>query len=510
MARIALIQPPNLFHPDTPTVMQIPSIGLAYVGAALETAGHEVQGIDGYASYIDQLYPVEVAGSQYWIIGAKPQDIVAQLHEQTRIVGITCMFMHHWIVVRSIAAAVRARFPDIIILVGGEHVTGCPEYSLLDSQADAIVCGEGEMIAVAIADAIDKGEDWRAVPGTVCRMADGTVRQNARAARMELTQFGRPAWHLFPLDVYMDRKLYHGPSLGRSIPILATRGCPYQCTFCTSPNMWTTKWIAREPADVADEMETYMKAYGATDFQFVDLTAILKRQWILDFCHEIQKREWQGITWQLPSGTRSEVIDAEVARNLRASGVEVVTYAPESGSESMLKRIKKKVHIPALLASARASLAAGLRVESFMIIGYPDETFREYLGTVRLIAKLAWIGLDSVTITAYRPIPGTEISNSLVASGRLVFNDEVMVGLLTSSALRQAISFHNTWSDVTVKWLKIACYATFFGVSWLRRPWRALRILWNVAHSIQTTKLEKALIEMRDNRKRVRNYVAKA
>src|SRR5262249_38566659 len=123
----------------------------------------------------------------------------------------------------------------------------------------------------------------------------------------------RPAWHLFPVSNYLDGGFTYGVNLGRSMPILATRGCPYQCTFCSSPAMWTTRYYA--------------------------LTAIIKRDWILAFCRELERRGLD-ITYQLPTGTRSEVLDEEVLAALYRTGCRNICYAPESGSPETLARIK--------------------------------------------------------------------------------------------------------------------------------------------------------------------------
>src|SRR6476620_3967712 len=124
------------------------------------------------------------------------------------------------------------------------------------------------------------------------------------------------------------------------MPMIATRGCPYQCTFCSNPEMWTTRWYAREPGKVLDEIQLYMDKYAATNFDFYDLTAIVKRSWIIQFTNEILTRKMK-FTWQLPSGTRSEAIDDEVSRLLYASVCWNMSSAPESGSPEVLKRIKK-------------------------------------------------------------------------------------------------------------------------------------------------------------------------
>src|SRR5439155_4419084 len=107
------------------------------------------------------------------------------------------------------------------------------------------------------------------------------------------------------IEKYIDNACTYGANLGRSMPILASRGCPFECTFCSSPQMWTTRWSARKPEFVLAEMKKYIQRYCVTNFDFYDLTAIVKKQWIADFCRLLID-ERVNVTWQLPSGTRSE------------------------------------------------------------------------------------------------------------------------------------------------------------------------------------------------------------
>jgi radical SAM superfamily enzyme YgiQ (UPF0313 family) len=81
--------------------------------------------------------------------------------------------------------------------------------------------------------------------------------RNPRAERTrEVDRLPWPAWELFDLDVYDAHDFVDGIKFGKTVPILATRGCPYQCTYCSSPQMWTTRWYARDPASVADDQPT--------------------------------------------------------------------------------------------------------------------------------------------------------------------------------------------------------------------------------------------------------------
>lgn len=106
-----------------------------------------------------------------------------------------------------------------------------------------------------------------------------------------------PAWDLIPVENYLSRGLNYHLQRGRTMPMLATRGCPYKCTFCSNPNMWGPTWLPRDPKLVVDEMELYIKKYGATNFIFSDLTAVIKKGVVVDFCREIIRRKL-NVTWR--------------------------------------------------------------------------------------------------------------------------------------------------------------------------------------------------------------------
>tara|TARA_B100000809_G_C14903940_1_gene447288 strand:- start:409 stop:681 length:273 start_codon:yes stop_codon:yes gene_type:complete len=88
--------------------------------------------------------------------------------------------------------------------------------------------------------------------------------------------------------------------------MLATRGCPYRCTFCSNPAMWGNFWGPCDPAKVVDEIEDYINRYQTSNFIFSDLTAVIKKSAIIGFCEEKNL----DITWQLPT-TRTESLDKD-------------------------------------------------------------------------------------------------------------------------------------------------------------------------------------------------------
>ena len=113
------------------------------------------------------------------------------------------------------------------------------------------------------------------------------IKTEKRTRIIKLDEIPKPAWDLVPLNKYLDLGLSLGVNRGRSMPMIASRGCPFQCTFCSSPYMWGTRWLARDPKLVADEIEEYIEKYNINNIDFYDLTAIVKKSWIIEFCNEI-------------------------------------------------------------------------------------------------------------------------------------------------------------------------------------------------------------------------------
>src|SRR5262249_11760141 len=157
------------------------------------------------------------------------------------------------------------------------------------------------------------------------------------------------------------------------------------------PSMWTTRYVLRTPQDVVDELKSHIARYRVNNVNFCDLTVIIQRQWTVEFCERLI-REDLGITWQLPSGTRSEALDADVLRLMYEAGCRNITYAPESGSTRMLDVIKKRVKLPRMLESLQAAERQGLRTRVSIIIGHPEERRSDTLRSVGLLVRAAWIG----------------------------------------------------------------------------------------------------------------------
>ena len=469
--KITLVEPAKFIKASNHiSVVAMPPIGLAYIAGFLESRGHDVSVIDAVGEGIDRLTPFDDAHA-ISLRGLTENEVVGRIPVDTELIGLSCMFSYQWITIRSLIAAIKDRFPDVPLVIGGEHPTGLPEEVLTGSRADYVVLGEGEETAATLAAALAEGRDVRELPGLGFRETDGGVRINPRRPRMAaIDDIPLPAWHLFKLDAYISYNQPHGASRGRFIPMLATRGCPFSCTFCTSPQMWTTRWVPRNPKLVVDEMEQYIRDYKVSDFQFEDLTAIVRKDWILAFCGEIERRGLK-LTFQLPSGTRSEAVDAEVSHAMKRAGCHEFAFAPESGDEAVLKSIKKKVQLNRMFESARQAMSAGINVGCFFIVGFPEDTWRSVLKTYWAIARCAWMGFSSVNVNAYSPQPNTESFRALQRQGMIpALSDAYYLSLFTFQGLAAKTSYNHRFPNRVVTALVIGGYATFYSLSFVRHP----------------------------------------
>ncbi len=494
---VTLIRPPKITSDFAPhTQSGVPPIALACLAAVLEEAGHRVTVLDAYGEAPG--HTADIAGTNLNTVGLTADGIAAAVPSDTDVIGLTCMFSQDWLYAKHVVAAVHAALPRAPIIVGGEHVTADPEHALRSAPAiTACGLGEGEETLVEFVDAIATGRTLRSVAGLALRADDGApFRTPPRARVRDVDTLPWPAWHLVPtLRVYLDNHFGFEEQNRRAMPMMATRGCPYRCTFCSSPSMWGTGWFARDPQDVIDEIAFYLERYGIEHVEFYDLTAVVDRRWILAFTRLLIAARLP-ITWRLPSGTRSEALDEEVLRAMVASGCEAIVYAPESGSPRTLARVRKKVTPERMLASMRAAVRAGMHVRGHFIMGMPGQSPSEVAETFRFIARMAWVGVHDVNSYFFYPYPGSEMYRALVARGDIDPSspayDELLAGACFTD-FKAIRSWSEYFSPRALRLICLASMAYFYVLSFLFWPLRPLQTLWRVVRGRPFTWLERFL-----------------
>lgn len=471
-------------------------LGLSFIAASLKAAGHSVNIVDCIAEASESYYEFDDG-----IIsnGLSNKETLEFIPPDVDVIGFSIMFSGNWVHNRVLIDYIGARFPKARLIAGGEHITACPEFCIKQTTyLTACILGEGEDTVVDLINAFETGVSLSEIEGIVYRSAENEPVTNPRRKRVrELNNIPRPAWELFPLEKYRDSGILYGVDRGIiSLPLMATRGCPYTCTFCSSPLMWGTRYFMRTPEDVADEIEGFYHKFTARNFDFYDLTAIIRKEWIISFCKELITRKLD-ITWQIPAGTRSEAIDKEVAGWLYKSGCRNITYAPESGSQETLKLIKKKVNLKDMLRSINHSHDEGMNIKINFIIGFPNEKHSHIWESILFLVKASRAGVHDMAPAIFSPYPGSELFEQIKKEGKIDMDkDDYFIEILNADTF-----FENKFYNANVNMYALRMYVflylfVFYSSNFFFHPSRLFKTIRNVLTRKYESRGEMALGEL--------------
>ena len=406
-----------------------PSIGLAYIAGYIEKHGIKPILVDGIAQGLNRVWP-NPKYPGYVCHGLTFEEISNQIPPDVDVIALSNMFSGEWPVQRDLIQYLKKQFPHALFVAGGEHITALTEYVLEDCpELNCCVLGEGERTFLDVLETYAKGESLETVGGIAYKDSNGNyVLNDAQPRIRELDSIPWPKWPKGHLEKFWEAGKSFGVQVGRDMPINVSRGCPYRCTFCSNPTMWTTRYILRDVEDVINEIKSYIKKYDIDSLQFYDLTAIAKKRWAMEFSKRL-KEEGIKLKWSLPSGTRSEVLDEEVLSSIQSVGCSYLVYAPESGSKKTLEKIKKRISLDNLTKSIVTAHKLGIVTRGNLIIGFPGETRREIFATILYGFKLAFLGVDEIPLNIYSAYPGSELFRDLQKEGKIKLSDSYFLGL---------------------------------------------------------------------------------
>lgn len=449
-----------------------PPIGLAYLGAYLKLNNYDYHAVDACGQNLEKVVFFE-GSNEVSIQGLEFNEAVDCIPEKSSIVGFTCNFSHCWPIVNKLAALTREKLPNALLIIGGEHCTAVLEYTLRNSNFDLAVCGEGEETLLDIVKKVELNEDWRIVKGVGYINAENLVIKNEDRKRIiDVDSLPIPDWDSWYIENYIQNNQVSGINLGRSIPFLATRGCPYNCKFCSNEGMWHKKFIMRNPRKIVEEMEILKNKYNLDGFCFMDLTFIIDKLKIKDFATELINKNL-NISYQLPAGTRCEAFDDELPELLYKSGLRNCAFAPESGDEQILETINKHFSFENFFQAVRNSLKTPMTISCFFVIGLPEDTVRSMKKSLKMIRKLALIGVHDVTVSQFTPYPGSYYFRELQSIG-LISTDANDLSNIISFYSNKGTSYCKTMNSKQIYNWMIWMYLNFYIISFFRRPFRVL------------------------------------
>jgi radical SAM superfamily enzyme YgiQ (UPF0313 family) len=308
---------------------------------------------------------------------------------------------------------------QIITIVGGAHPSCTPGTILNElTDIDYAFCGEAEIgfpkLMEHIANKKDK-EKLSSIPGLIYKDIeeqnnDSSYKINNPYFEENLDKLGMPAWDLMPPDTYPHAP--HGVIAKRfpTAPIFVTRGCPYPCTFCAAKTVSGRKLRYRSIKNVIDEIKLLYYEYKVREIHIEDDNFTLKRDLVVNFCYSLLN-EKMDISWACPNGVRLDTLDLNLLKIMKESGCYSFAVGIESGSERVLKHMKKKVSLDLIREKVDICNKVGIKTTGFFIIGYPVETKKDILETINFAKSTK---LNRAEFANFLPLPGTEAYDNLL------------------------------------------------------------------------------------------------
>jgi anaerobic magnesium-protoporphyrin IX monomethyl ester cyclase len=366
-------------------------LGCLYLTRALEDAGFSVD----FRDY--QTYDV-----------AEPFDLdafLAFLHDPAPVIGLSCMANLLPFTILA-ARALKARYPDRTIVLGGVGPTAVEDKILRRFPwIDIIARGEGEATGPELLRALGDGGALSSVAGLSYRV-DGAIRHTPNRPRIRDLD-------AIPFPAYSHTDLARYQACG----MMTSRGCPYPCTFCSVTPIWNHESYSRSAQNIVQEMAHLKRETGVDLFLFQDEFFLSGKARVLDFCRELER---SGLDVRWKAFGRVNLTDVEMLEAMARCGCVELRFGVESGSDSVLRRIKKGFTAAECLDIIPRAIEIIPRVDAFYIWGFPFETMEDFYQSLFQMVSLRMMGAR-ILPSVLSLLPQTEIYAELSPETELEF-----------------------------------------------------------------------------------------
>ena len=360
-----------------------PSLGIGYIAAVLEQNNYDVDVLDSSA--------LELSYDEIGEEMLKRNPDIVSISALTPTIGAAL----------DAADKIKNVKPDTIVVLGGYHPTFEYENLLKEEESiDVIVRGEGEYTMLELVQKIESGGDLKDVQGLA--FIDDTSEDKTiivtpdRPPIQDLDELPFPAFHLFPMEKYKMLNITTNVAT-----IITTRGCPMQCSFCSSAALHGKHLRRRSYENVVDEIEMRLQEQNIDTIAFMDDTFTLDVKFVKNFCEEIKRRGlkfWWGCT------SRVDTLSEELLEMMKDAGCITIFMGVESADQQMLDKMNKNITVRKTMNAFKLARKVGIRTIASCVIGMPEDTRESMKKTIDFVSSLK---PNYALFSLATPYPGT-------------------------------------------------------------------------------------------------------
>lgn len=384
--KVLLINPPQTFYPGSDLPAGNLPLGLLYIGAVLEKAGHSVELLNAFMSNSEFIKNGDTTE-----IGIPYSKIKEEIHKRKPdVVGISNPFTSQVDHAMRVATAVKEVDRSILTVVGGPHASVVPVDFLNEAaDIDVAVIGEGEYGMRDVVNHAQEKRDLEDILGIAYRKDGKVVLNNPRPPIENLDELPYPAYHLVDMELYLNpKKIDYRSFKERAIPMVTSRGCPYNCHFCAVHLHMGKKFRANSVPYVLKHIEYVVEKFKVKNIFFEDDNMALNTPRFEGIVDGMIEKGF-NINWELPNGIRADTMNYQLLAKMKKSGCRSVFFGVESGDQYVLDHlIDKSLNLQDVVRCAKWCQQIGLKTGGFYAIGFPGEKKENMQRTVEFALSL--------------------------------------------------------------------------------------------------------------------------
>jgi len=410
--KVCLVNPPFLFPRQREAAISH-CLGLRSISSYLkERGGHEVTLVDLLLEGFERVVP-DRSGV---LVGLPIEAVADMIPSDCAMIGVSAPFSQLAPIVHDLVAQLRRAFPQALVVMGGMYPSTQPHLAL-QSEAHAIVVGEGEVPVLAMAD----GADPRSIRGVYT--SDNPPGQRPAGADVvsDLDCLPSPDYEFAGVERYFQASPRRWT--GKCASVVTSRGCPFDCEFCSIHPVSGHVFRGRSADMVLEEVELLAERFGVRRIEFEDDNFAFDRHRVVGILEGLVRMRERGtpIEWRAPNGLRIDSLDDELIRLMKRSGCVEATLALEHGDPEMLRLMNKRLDLGYAFEVFRSCHRHAIPdIALFYLVGYPGETKKNFARGLRYLRKVRRLGKEVRIVPCLaQPYPGTRLLARCLSEGYL-------------------------------------------------------------------------------------------